>query len=673
MKIYPEHVINNINENYMIGKLAVDTSDLPHLGIDSEPVTITEFNEVIFYIKPLSTEPLLIEEVQRQSFNMSEYYIGFASKTEIKNINDLDIRYLSPNEKADFLKKKLSNKLILFKPLLNQETKKERYHKNISWLKILDKEWEKDEKYEAIPKFNIEHDDFEKMILSGQSIELEQYTNAMPLPKYLLCNNYLYGDIRNNNWREDSTNNKSYMLLEPEVIKRIDFQKDAYQKLIIDELEDLIFVNDKLLSDVIDSKIQNKGLSLEEIKQQNEKKEQNNLVTESLIQDHQSTRMIDEDLKLPEIDFIDFVEAFAISKKLFYSRQDIVNFHVSIKSSAFTILSGQSGIGKTQLAILYAEALGLRQGENLLIMPISPAYTEPADILGFLNPNTGLYTPADTGLVDFLLHAEKNRDEIHMLILDEINLSQIEHYFSPFLSLLELDEDKRILSLYNEEDTCHNRATYTPNIRLYDNIIIVGTMNTDETTKELSDRLLDRSTLVELEKQPFTEIRKQLTNKDNYKSLLEELDRGTDIAYGRVYINWINKSGQWEVFTEEELEFFEEIDQLISTYDEQKGFSIRNLMRMGQYLVNIPKNHNNELEIERSLAIDLFIKQRVITKLRGPIDIYEPLIGTDFDNLDEQGKLIKLFKNAQDISDFKYTLNELKRKSEELKVHGYIF
>ena len=78
---------------------------------------------------------------------------------------------------------------------------------------------------------------------------------------------------------------------------------------------------------------------------------------------------------------------------------------------------------------------------TLLFMPVSPSFIEPDDVLGYLNPNNGLYIPADTGLVDFLINAQNNSDKMYMVIFDEMNLSQIEYWFSPFISVLEKDAD----------------------------------------------------------------------------------------------------------------------------------------------------------------------------------------------------------------------------------------
>lgn len=62
-----------------------------------------------------------------------------------------------------------------------------------------------------------------------------------------------------------------------------------------------------------------------------------------------------------------------------------------------------SGTGKTELANLYAEALGLKDKKsNLKVISVKPSFTEPSDILGFFNHQSGVFMESETGLVSFL-------------------------------------------------------------------------------------------------------------------------------------------------------------------------------------------------------------------------------------------------------------------------------
>ena len=82
-----------------------------------------------------------------------------------------------------------------------------------------------------------------------------------------------------------------------------------------------------------------------------------------------------------------------------------------------------------------------------------------------------------------------------------MNMSHIEHWFTPFLSVLQLEKQNRILNLY--EGVQEEENPIPPTIEIGENIMFVGTVNFDETTKELSDRLLDRTNVITLERFRF--------------------------------------------------------------------------------------------------------------------------------------------------------------------------
>jgi hypothetical protein len=667
-KLYTNKILEQIKENYMVGVLASKEDYLPRLGIDDEPVTYSDtMNDVIFFIKPLSQEPKEITQVQER-VHMSNLYIGFGSKSitlplEFKYSTDVD-------KKIKQIRETLEGKLLLFKPVLNYQERNERYHKNIDDI-IVEEDYIDGIEYLAVPRINLSPKEFEAKLLAEEPIDLEQYNHAMPAPQYIQCGDYIYGNIKDNQWRMDaSLNHHARLIISPTTVKRVPITEEEIQEHTGSERVNLVFYNADFMDTTIADRLDFEGIFIGDIKEVVSEPEQKTQPTHSAhhvetVEAKPSSKQLDE------VTFIRYLEVKAKAKNLVYSREDLINFHTSIKSSAFTILSGQSGIGKTQLAMIYGETLGLSQANsNMLIMPISPAYTEPGDILGYLNPSTGLYVPAETGLVEFLIHAQDNDNQVHMLIMDEMNLSQIEHYFAPFLSLLELEEKERYLHLYSKGSVCHNDQKYKHSIQLKDNLVIVGTMNTDETTKDLSDRLLDRSNVVVLDKRSFRDIKNELAMFDKK----EVNGTGLEDAYGEVYTSWRSNKDCWDAFSDVELEFFDELDNTISRVDPLKGFSIRNIIRMGVYLNNLPYDSEQVFSIEREKAIDLFIKQRVITKIRGPIEVYENLIGIiESDQQEPNGELYQLFKSeaAANLSKFEKTTKELIRKARELSVNGY--
>ncbi|MNW49503.1 hypothetical protein D3C74_269230 [compost metagenome] len=329
-----------------------------------------------------------------------------------------------------------------------------------------------------------------------------------------------------------------------------------------------------------------------------------------------------------------------------------------------------SGTGKSQLALLYAEAMGLKQDKDtLLVLPISPSYTEPSDLLGYLNASTGLYVPSDTGFVEFLKHAKDDPEQMHMVVFDEMNLSQVEHWFAPFISILELPENQeRRLRLYNKDmATCHNRSDYPDSIEIGDNIVFIGTANIDETTKNFSDRFLDRANIVTLRKLSFS-----------YLAEREPVEPTKPlISFGSkdVFTKWRSENHAIGAFSLDELKFFDQLHETIQQYDNQKGVSHRVIRKMGEYLNSIPLNPSGKPYLDRKIVIDLQIKQRILTKIRGSSDQFQDLIGTASETQGDvqQSELFTLFisEQAREISDFEFTLAEIHRKAREMRIHDY--
>lgn len=151
---------------------------------------------------------------------------------------------------------------------------------------------------------------------------------------------------------------------------------------------------------------------------------------------------------------------------------------------------------------------------TVLFVPISPSYLEPEDVLGYIKPlqnndkgYNSEFIESQTRLVSFLIDAQEHKDKIHLVIFDEMNLSQIEHWFAPFISLLEQDLDSRLLHLYSNNLSLINGDKFPSTINIGENVFFVGTVNIDETTKHISDRLLDRAIVINLAAPSFTDLR----------------------------------------------------------------------------------------------------------------------------------------------------------------------
>lgn len=127
---------------------------------------------------------------------------------------------------------------------------------------------------------------------------------------------------------------------------------------------------------------------------------------------------------------------------------------------------------------------------NHLLVPVGADWTDNTKILGFYNPLKNSYQ--STPILDFILLAEKYRDIPFFLILDEMNLSHVERYFSDFLSAMESGEP---IPLYKREKNID--CNFPESIILPDNLFITGTVNVDETTYMFSPKVLDRANVIE--------------------------------------------------------------------------------------------------------------------------------------------------------------------------------
>ena len=147
--------------------------------------------------------------------------------------------------------------------------------------------------------------------------------------------------------------------------------------------------------------------------------------------------------------------------------------------------------------------------DNMVVVPVRPDWVDNRGLMGYLNPITGAY--AMTPFLSLLLEAreeerraDKEGRDPHpfFVVLDEMNLARVEHYFSDFLSALESGEP---IPLHDSEEveeggTESESDTVVPRkLRVPDNVFFTGTVNVDETTYMFSPKVLDRAFTIEFD------------------------------------------------------------------------------------------------------------------------------------------------------------------------------
>lgn len=159
----------------------------------------------------------------------------------------------------------------------------------------------------------------------------------------------------------------------------------------------------------------------------------------------------------------------------------------------FGILTGLSGSGKTLLAREYAKAIapqGAPAGRHLCTIAVQPAWYDPGALLGYVNPLRG-DSYVRTRFLEFLIAASEDPGCPYVTVLDEMNLSHPEQYLAPLLSAMETGARVVLHSEGDSFDGIPASIPYPPNL------VILGTVNMDETTHGLSDKILDRAFTME--------------------------------------------------------------------------------------------------------------------------------------------------------------------------------
>ena len=207
-----------------------------------------------------------------------------------------------------------------------------------------------------------------------------------------------------------------------------------------------------------------------------------------------------------------FSEVWTVFKELIerqgllFDRADVESLHLGLWADDqrhFAVLAGLSGTGKTQLACNYGRALVGGEADEaerrVLTVRVQPGWHDPAPLLGYSNPLAG-GAYQRTEFLDFLIRAADRPAELHVCVLDEMNLSHPEQYLAPLLSAME--QRGGWVALHQgagegESADPAERADVPERLVYPANLALIGTVNMDETTMGLSDKVLDRAFTLE--------------------------------------------------------------------------------------------------------------------------------------------------------------------------------
>ena len=210
----------------------------------------------------------------------------------------------------------------------------------------------------------------------------------------------------------------------------------------------------------------------EEFKDYKVKKYENNFTLESLIDDFR---------------------CFAAKElKLYYDYTILRPFFAGLACSKLIILQGISGTGKTSLAYAWGKFVKM----DSCVSSVEPSWRDKADFLGYFNEFTKKFN--ETRALGEI-YAAGFDDNIHTIILDEMNLARVEYYFADLLSILEMpSRSEWLVDIVSSAWPNDPKRLVKGKLRLPGNLWYIGTINNDDSTFMVTDKVYDRAMPIDI-------------------------------------------------------------------------------------------------------------------------------------------------------------------------------
>ncbi|WP_419861066.1 hypothetical protein [Candidatus Palauibacter sp.] len=272
-----------------------------------------------------------------------------------------------------------------------------------------------------------------------------------------------------------------------------------------------------------------------------------------------------------------------------------------------------------------------RRLDNYTVVPVRPDWVDNRGLLGYLNPITGAYST--TPFLSLLLEAHKeeeraDKEERHphpfFVVLDEMNLARVEHYFSDFLSALESDEPIPLHDDQDIEDGAAESGVPVPRqLWIPKNVFFTGTVNVDETTYMFSPKVLDRAFTIEFDRVDLAGYTAGVA-----RSEAGELDLSADTDGALRFTPYEKPDrGDWLEFTGiargRYARVLRELHAILEGEHRHFGYRVANEIAR---FVNLAREQSADGDEAMKAAFDLALRQKVLPKFHGTQQELEPLL-----------------------------------------------
>ncbi|WP_218948420.1 hypothetical protein [Acinetobacter sp. YH16058] len=331
-----------------------------------------------------------------------------------------------------------------------------------------------------------------------------------------------------------------------------------------------------------------------------------------------------QEKSINELDWLETIRSKIDDYGLHFSNRILCAFHTALKIaewSPLTVLAGVSGTGKSELPKLYSRFGGI----NFINVPVQPNWDSQESMLGYFNSISNSYEAQP--MLNFLVQSREKlitdsensednynglEDTVSLVLLDEMNLAHVELYFADFLSKLEQRRAAKNNDLpYIDINLGSNIDPYK--LSLGRNLLFAGTMNQDETTKSLSDKVIDRGTSIYFPRPTSLHRREGLKALPQQENLLPMT----------IWWKWIKKESNLSIeIVQPYKQIVENINNCLGAVGKALGHRV--WQSIEYYMVNHPlvigldaQQYPDEYKEALKFAFEDQLVQKVMPKLRG--------------------------------------------------------
>ncbi len=320
----------------------------------------------------------------------------------------------------------------------------------------------------------------------------------------------------------------------------------------------------------------------------------------------------------------------------------VLPYLTALRTKPFMLLAGISGTGKSRIVRKLAQATTTQKydndsdrwndnrPENFELIQVKPNWHNSMDVVGFYSNISKQYE--FTPFVEFIVKAWQHTDTPYFLCLDEMNLAPVEEYFAEFLSAIESrstdDNDNYITDpiikpfkdfgetvgkgmlkhLFGEADPIDKNPLavqfYEKGLTLPPNLMVMGTVNMDETTFSFSRKVLDRAMSVEMNEVDYDKF---LSGETEEFPLL--------IDYNELLVNRPQKASEVkdDIDSEKVVEYLKDVNALLEDTPFKLGYRAAN-----EAILYVAAN--KELagdQFSMPTALDEFTLMKILSRIEG--------------------------------------------------------